>query len=575
MARGSGDTPLACAAAALLLAGSLGLTESLAWIGKPFPGFLVLANRVVASAALPSWSATSGGDIYQHEVVSVDGVPLESATALHRLVRSQPVGTPLTYGFRQGDRQFERTIPTQRFEASDFACLFGTYLLNGVALGGAALVIRRLRRRQPAANAAIPLLMVGALWGLSAMDLYGPYRIFRLHALCEVLLFATALHMALAFPRPGPLARRHPRIVWVPYALALGLALPYQVGLYDAARYVTLHLIATSALGAALLVLLAAQVGRFLKGRLSRMGPHPQARALALGALAALALPVCLTIAEPLTGGRAPQNAVAFTSFLFPLSIGYAMLRRRPRTPSPRGGFTAGPTRRLQNPSRPLSLSLKRFRGSGRIIVGEGRLGVSATSTDPLLSARPDAEIDRLWLRRHPDALAQAYQRYRARLEAVAYRIVGDRADAEDVVQRVFISLQTATTYRGTASLWTYLYRAAVNGSVNVLRARRRRASLENEHYRQLLVSDAPRERAADAQVLEGEVLAAVARAMLRVRPQHRRVLNLRIVWNLSNTEIAEREGVPLATVGTWLRRGREELRDHLQPLLRDLGRES
>ncbi len=199
---------------------------------------------------------------------------------------------------------------------------------------------------------------------------------------------------------------------------------------------------------------------------------------------------------------------------------------------------------------------------------------MSATSTDPLLSARPDAEIDRLWLRRHPDALAQAYQRYRSRLEAVSYRIVGDRADAEDVVQRVFISVQNAS-YRGTASLWTYLYRAAVNGSVNVLRARRRRASLENEHYRQLLVGDATRERAPDAQVLEGEVLAAVARAMLRVKPQHRRVLNLRIVWNLSNTEIAEQEGVPLATVGTWLRRGREELRNHLQPLLRDLGRES
>ena len=49
------------------------------------------------------------------------------------------------------------------------------------------------------------------------------------------------------------------------------------------------------------------------------------------------------------------------------------------------------------------------------------------------------------------------------------------------------------------------------------------------------------------------------------------RALVLRIVWGLSNTEIAEREAVPLATVGTWLRRGREELRAALGPLLRDL----
>ena len=35
--------------------------------------------------------------------------------------------------------------------------------------------------------------------------------------------------------------------------------------------------------------------------------------------------------------------------------------------------------------------------------------------------------------------------------------------------------------------------------------------------------------------------------------------------------EIAEREGVPLATVATWMRRGREELRGHLGPLLSEL----
>ncbi len=199
---------------------------------------------------------------------------------------------------------------------------------------------------------------------------------------------------------------------------------------------------------------------------------------------------------------------------------------------------------------------------------------MSASSTDTTLAARPDAEIDRLWLRGDPNALSEAYERYRARLESVAYRILRDRADAEDVVQRVFIAVQNAT-YRGTASLWTYLYRAAVNGSVNVLRARRRRASLESEHFRQLLVRESSRERDAEAKVLEGEMLAAVARALLRVKAQHRRVLNLRIVWNLSNTEIAEREGLPLATVGTWLRRGREELRANLKPLLRDLGRKS
>ena len=71
------------------------------------------------------------------------------------------------------------------------------------------------------------------------------------------------------------------------------------------------------------------------------------------------------------------------------------------------------------------------------------------------------------------------------------------------------------------------------------------------------------------------EMIATVSQALLKVAPKYRQVLTLRIVWNLSNGEIAQREGIPVATARTQLRRGREELRKHLAPMLRDLGRTS
>jgi len=198
---------------------------------------------------------------------------------------------------------------------------------------------------------------------------------------------------------------------------------------------------------------------------------------------------------------------------------------------------------------------------------------VSSSPSEPLLPRLSDAEVDRLWLEGDPTALAEVHRRYRARLESVAYRVLRNRADAEDVVQRVFLGLPRAA-YRGSATLWSYLYRAAVNGAVNVLRSRRRQERFEAVALGRAAVA-APEAEASnpEAQVLEGEVLAAVAQALLRVKPQHRRVLVLRIVWGLTNTEIAKREGIPMATVGTWLRRGREELREALRPVMRDLGR--
>ena len=195
-------------------------------------------------------------------------------------------------------------------------------------------------------------------------------------------------------------------------------------------------------------------------------------------------------------------------------------------------------------------------------------MGGTTTHIGPVAN---DTDLERRWLRGEPGALEEAHGRYRGRLEGVAYRILGNRADAEDVVQRVFQALP-GSAYRGTASLWSYLYRAAVNGSVNLLRARKRRHGLEREVLAQHRMSGVA---AVDpeSRVLEGEILAAVAKALLKVKPQHRRALTLRIHHGLSNTEIAESEGVPLATVGTWLRRGRQELRASLGPLLRDIGR--
>lgn len=195
-------------------------------------------------------------------------------------------------------------------------------------------------------------------------------------------------------------------------------------------------------------------------------------------------------------------------------------------------------------------------------------MGGPTTQTPPMA----DPALDQRWLRGDDGALEEAHRRYRSRLEGVAYRIVGNRADAEEVVQRVFLALPRAA-YRGTASLWSYLYRSSINGSVNLLRSRRRRTNLEQELLSQHRQAG-PATADPEAQVLEGEILGAIAKALLQVKPRHRRVLVLRINHGLTNIEIARREKLPPATVGTWLRRGRLELREALRPLLHDLGRD-
>ena len=129
--------------------------------------------------------------------------------------------------------------------------------------------------------------------------------------------------MALGFPSPARCLARWP---WLPralYAAALALALALQIGLQRPDAYVLTHLLAVTAFGLALLVLVVSEVERLRRPAVR----SERVAAVALGALVAFGLPIVLTAAESLTGGRSPQNALALTGVVFPLAVSYALVR--------------------------------------------------------------------------------------------------------------------------------------------------------------------------------------------------------------------------------------------------------
>lgn len=308
----------------LAVVAGIGLHGAIDHVDRTFPGFLVLDNGVIASAGLSDWPAVRDGSIYQHRILTVDGVPVAAGPEVGERIRALPPGTGVEYLLQGPSSARTRTIYTRSFGWRDFLMLYGAYLVNGLLLAVAGLSLLQLGRRE-SARAVTPLLLIASLWGLSAMDLYGPYHLFRVHALAESLLFAAALHMALAFPQPFAWARRAPKLIYLPYAAAALLAVAYQIGLQRPGYYVTLHLLAVGALGASLLFLVGSQLARLAKGG----ARHPAVRVLAAGSVLALAPAVLLTIAEPVNGGTSPANAIAFTAFLLPLSVAFAAARSR------------------------------------------------------------------------------------------------------------------------------------------------------------------------------------------------------------------------------------------------------
>lgn len=177
--------------------------------------------------------------------------------------------------------------------------------------------------------------------------------------------------------------------------------------------------------------------------------------------------------------------------------------------------------------------------------------------------AAPDTESQ--WVARAQGGDREAFDRlvemHLAQVWRVVWRIVRDEADAEDVVQEVFLSAwRSLASFRGDAKLSTWLHRIAVTRALNhVTRAeqklRQASHSMEDPEGR----SDAP----SPLRVLEGRELARRLRECLEKIPAGwRAVLALREGEGLAYDEISRALDIALGTVRSRLARARVSLKD-------------
>ena len=301
------------------------LYNSVQWIGRSFPGFLLMQNRVVPAAGLPHWSGLKAGQIFLTELVAADGRPVESSAWLQAYVRNSTPGQIIRYTFRRGDEHFDLSVPVMRFTTQDFLLLFVFYLLNGFAFMLVGFVVRVVRPQNPASLAMFFVGACSGLWATTACDLYGPHWFFRVHALMECLMPAAIVHLSLVFPERVGLLRKRPLLALASYALAAVLALFYQVRLFSPDAYVLAHTLATYYLGIALLGMLILIAFRYV--RTASMLTKQRIRVLFLGYFAGLLLPALIVIASAYAEKDVSFTLISFFTILWPLSVGYAILK--------------------------------------------------------------------------------------------------------------------------------------------------------------------------------------------------------------------------------------------------------
>ena len=155
-------------------------------------------------------------------------------------------------------------------------------------------------------------------------------------------------------------------------------------------------------------------------------------------------------------------------------------------------------------------------------------------------------------------AFAELALRYSGKLLAVAGRLLGSRADAEDAVQRAFLRCYAgASGYNSRWAVSTWLYRILTNVCVDELRRRATRTTHDDPSTMGAL-SAAPGNHQPPAAYLD------LHRALALVPREARMLLALRYVDGLSYGELARIRGISINTVKSQLARGKALLRDEL-----------
>ena len=160
-------------------------------------------------------------------------------------------------------------------------------------------------------------------------------------------------------------------------------------------------------------------------------------------------------------------------------------------------------------------------------------------------------------------------ERHGRRLHRLAYRIVGNRQDAEDVVQETFLrAYRQIDRFEPRVPFGNWLNRIAANAAVDLVRARRRRhRSLVPEGSEGILLeSAASDDPAPDRVAWGGEVLQRVAQAMEDLSPQERATFVLRHFEERSIRETAAALGQTENTTKQALFRAVRKLRRALAP---------
>lgn len=191
-------------------------------------------------------------------------------------------------------------------------------------------------------------------------------------------------------------------------------------------------------------------------------------------------------------------------------------------------------------------------------------------------SNREDLE----WLERFQSGNVHAFdffvRKYQRRLYAILYNMTSSKEDAADLLQETFVkAFRALGSFKGQSRFYTWLYRIAINTTLNFLETHKKKSALRLESWSDegqvadFLMLD-KRMPAADRSVLLNELKEKLNESLQKLSSIHRTVIVLFEIEGMSHAEIAKTLHCSEGTVRSRLHYAKEQLKQFLSDYLKD-----
>ena len=189
----------------------------------------------------------------------------------------------------------------------------------------------------------------------------------------------------------------------------------------------------------------------------------------------------------------------------------------------------------------------------------------------PMPDGYEERLVERL-KRRDEAAFNELITLYQARIFRLVFRMLGDREEAEDLAQEVFVTVfKSIDGFRGDSKLSTWLYRVATNHCKNRIKYLQRRARGKKKEFDEIAeagaiesatMDNSSRIARPDHMVEAYEKERILKTAIADLDEEHRTLIVLRDIENLTYDQIQDITGLAEGTVKSRLHRARHSLRE-------------